>query len=44
LYFENKEDLYKKIIDSDFEHAREVMQSLFDRFPEIKERLVHYLV
>lgn len=44
LYFKNKEDLYKRIIDSNFEYARKGMQDLFDRFPEIEERLVNYLV
>ena len=44
LYFKNKEDLFKKIIYLEFQHSEKMMKDLFEKFPEIKERLVNYLV
>ncbi len=44
LYFKNKESLYKKIIDIEFEKSELMMEELFDNFSDIKERLVNYLV
>ena len=44
LYFKNKEELYKKIIDNNFSEAEEKMKFLFKSFPDKKERLVNYLV
>ena len=44
LYFKNKEDIYKKIIDIDFLYSKKIMTQLYKNFPDIKERLVNYLV
>ena len=44
LYFKNKEDIYKKIIDKHFLYSKEKMIQLYKTFPEIKERLINYLV
>jgi len=44
LYFKNKEDIFKKIVDIDFLYSEKIMIQLYKTFPEIKERLVNYLV
>ncbi len=44
LYFKTKIELYKRIIDSNFEEAEKIMLALFNEFPDIKERLVNFLV
>jgi len=44
LYFKNKEELYKKIIDTEFEKSEIMMWELFNNFPDIKERFVSYLL
>ncbi len=44
LYFKTKIELYKRIIDSNFEEAEKIMKVLFQEFPDVKERLVNFLV
>ncbi len=44
IYFKNKEELYKKIIDTELKNAEKIMENLFTSFPDIKERFVNYLV
>ncbi len=44
LYFSSKEELYKKIIDAEFTHAKNVMKLLHKNFPDTKERLMNFLV
>ena len=44
LYFKSKEELYKYIIDRNFSEAEEIMKVLYQQFPDIKERLVNFLV
>jgi len=44
LYFKNKEEIFKKIIDVEFGKSEIMMWKLFENFPDIKERFVSYLV
>lgn len=44
LYFKNKEDLYKKIIDNEFIDAEIKMKELCKFFPDIKKRFLNYLI
>ena len=44
LYFKTKIELYKKIIDNNFEQSEDIMKVLFKEFPDVKERLVNFLV
>jgi hypothetical protein len=44
LYFENKENLYKKIIDIEFMKAKKDIKELCDNYLDIKKRFVYYLI